>query len=172
MAAEQEGSAFVAVTGVDLAEILCVQEERQVGNDNTVVFHKVRLQIPPSPLRAHFVRSSVKVRQYHDGSHAIFHGPRCIGRYDALGALWSVALDAGGMKRGKPAACGFMDNASALPTTPQAPHRPQKRGQYILPKAGGIHPRDDLQGRLICRQSDRGSVPPNTGGTDPQQADN
>jgi hypothetical protein len=53
-----------------------VQEERPVGNDNTVVFHKLRLQIPPSPLRAHFVRSTVKVRQYHDCSHAIFHGPR------------------------------------------------------------------------------------------------
>src|SRR5882757_1156123 len=85
--AEQEGSAFVAITGVDLAEILCVQEERQVGNDNTVVYHKLRLQIPPSPLRAHFVRSTVKVRQYHDGSHAIFHGPRCLGRYDCAGAL-------------------------------------------------------------------------------------
>jgi hypothetical protein len=92
--AEQEGSAFVAITGVDLAEILCVQEERQVGNDNTVVFHKLRLQIPPSPLRAHFVRSTVKVRQYHDGSHAIFHGPRCIGRYDEHGALRTAALDA------------------------------------------------------------------------------
>jgi hypothetical protein len=32
--AEQDGSAFVAITGVDLAEILCVPEERQVGNDN------------------------------------------------------------------------------------------------------------------------------------------
>ena len=85
--AEQEGSAFVAIPGVDLAEILCVQEERQVGNDNTVVFHKLRLQIPASPLRAHFVKSTVKVRQYLDGSHAIFHGPRCIGRYDAHGAL-------------------------------------------------------------------------------------
>jgi transposase len=90
--AEQEGSAFVAITGVDLAEILCVQEERQVGNDNTVVFHTLRLQIPPSPLRAHFVRSTVKVRQYHDGSHAIFHGPRCIGRYDAHGILRTAAL--------------------------------------------------------------------------------
>jgi transposase len=92
--AEQEGSAFVAITGVDLAEILCVQEERQVGNDNTVMFHRLRLQIPPSPLRAHFVRSTVKVRQYHDGSHAIFHGPRCIGRYDEHGALRTAALDA------------------------------------------------------------------------------
>ena len=91
---ELEGSAFVAITGVDLAEILCVQEERQVGNDNTVVFHTLRLQIPPSPLRAHFVRSTVKVRQYHDGSHAIFHGPRCIGRYDAHGVLRTAALAA------------------------------------------------------------------------------
>ncbi len=29
--AEQEGSAFVAIPGVDLTEILCVQEDRQVG---------------------------------------------------------------------------------------------------------------------------------------------
>ena len=85
--AEQEGSAFVAITGVDLNEILCVQEERQVGNDNTVMFHKHRLQIPPSPLRAHFVKARVRVRRYHDGTHAIFHGPRCLGRYDASGVL-------------------------------------------------------------------------------------
>jgi transposase len=85
--AEQEGSAFVAIPGVDLNEILCVQEERQVGNDNTVTFHRHRLQIPSSPLRAHFVKARVRVRQYQDGSHAIFHGPRCLGRYDAAGAL-------------------------------------------------------------------------------------
>ena len=85
--AEQEGSAFVAIPGVDLNEILCVQEERQVGNDNTVTFHRHRLQIPPSPLRAHFVKTRVRVRQYHDGTHAIFHGPRCLARYDSAGAL-------------------------------------------------------------------------------------
>lgn len=85
--AEQEGSAFVAIPGVDLREILCVQEERQVDRDNTVVYRKLKLQIPPSPLRPHFVKARVKVRQYQDGSHAIFHGPRCIGRYDAQGIL-------------------------------------------------------------------------------------
>jgi transposase len=85
--AEQEGTAFVAVAGVDLSEILCIQEDRQVGNDNTVAFHRHRLQIPPSPLRAHFVKARVKVRQYPDGTHAIFYGPRCLGRYDAAGAL-------------------------------------------------------------------------------------
>jgi transposase len=85
--AEQEGSAFVAIPGVDLEEILCVQEERHVDRDNTVVYRKLKLQIPPSPLRHHFVRARVKVRQYHDGSHAIFHGPRCLARYDSAGQL-------------------------------------------------------------------------------------
>ena len=86
VAAEQPGSAFVAVPGVNLREVLCHEETRVVGHDNTVVLHKTRLQLPPSPLRAHYVRASVKVRRYADGSHAVFHGPRCIGRYDPAGA--------------------------------------------------------------------------------------
>lgn len=84
--AEQKGSAFIAIPGIDLGEILCVQEERQVGNDNCVSFNRLKLQIPASPLRPHFVKARVKVRQYHDGTHAIFHGPRCLGRYDKKGA--------------------------------------------------------------------------------------
>jgi transposase len=85
--AEQQGSAFVAIPGVDLGEILCVQEERQVGNDNCVSFNRLKLQIPASPLRAHFVKARVKVRQYHDGTYAIFHGQRRLGRYDRKGAI-------------------------------------------------------------------------------------
>jgi transposase len=83
--AEQNGSAFVAVSGLDLAEILCVQEERVVGNDNCVSFLNRKLQIPESPLRPHFVKATVKVRQYPDAGVAIFHGPRCLGRYDKEG---------------------------------------------------------------------------------------
>ena len=83
--AEQEGSAFVAVPGLDLTEVLCVQEERVVGNDNCVSFLNRRLQIPESPLRAHFVRATVKVHQYPDGGLAIFHGRLCLGRYDRDG---------------------------------------------------------------------------------------
>jgi transposase len=85
--AEQEGSAFIAIPGTDLGEILCVHEERQVGNDNCVSFNRLKLQIPASPLRPHFVKARVKVRQYHDGTHAIFHGQRCLGRYDHKGAI-------------------------------------------------------------------------------------
>jgi transposase len=83
--AEQEGSAFVAVPALDLTEVLCVQEERVVGNDNCVSFLNRRLQIPESPLRPHFVRATVKVHQYPSGALAIFHGRRCLGRYDSAG---------------------------------------------------------------------------------------
>jgi len=83
----QPGSAFTPIPGVDLDEILCVQEERQVGNDNCVSFRTLKLQIPESPMRPHFVKARVKVRLYPDGSSAVFHGPRCIGRYDEKGAL-------------------------------------------------------------------------------------
>src|SRR6516165_10394217 len=82
-----DGSAFTPIPGVDLDEILCVQEERQVGNDNCVSYRTLKLQIPESPMRPHFVKARVKVHVYSDGSHALFHGPRCIGRYDADGAL-------------------------------------------------------------------------------------
>jgi transposase len=85
--AAEPGSAFTPIPGVDLDEILCVQEERQVQNDNCVSYRTLKLQIPPSPMRPHFVKARVKVHVYPDGSHALFHGPRCIGRYDDNGRL-------------------------------------------------------------------------------------
>jgi hypothetical protein len=38
-------------------------------------------------MRPHFVKARVKVHVhvYPDGSHTVFHGPRCIGRYDEKG---------------------------------------------------------------------------------------
>jgi hypothetical protein len=52
-----------------------------------VSYRTLKLQIPESPMRPHFVKARVKVHVYPDGSHALFHGPRCIGRYDEQGAL-------------------------------------------------------------------------------------
>ena len=83
----QPGSAFTPIPGVDLDEILCLEEERQVGNDNCISYRTLKLQIPESPMRPHFVKARVKVHVYPDGSHAVFHGPRCIGRYDENGAI-------------------------------------------------------------------------------------
>jgi len=92
VAASEPGSAFVAVSGVDLAEILCHQEARVVGRDNTVRFERLVLQIPPSPWRPHFVKATVRVHRYPDGRLAIFYGPRCIARYDAAGVLQDGAI--------------------------------------------------------------------------------
>lgn len=93
--AEQPGTAFVPVGEAQLRQILCIEETRRVGNDNTVAFHRYRLQIPPGPLRPHYVKAQVKVRKYLDGTFAVFHGPREIGRYDATGALQSQTSEAG-----------------------------------------------------------------------------
>lgn len=84
---ECDKSAYLPVAGFDVANMLCVQEERVVGNDNTVSYLGKKLQIPASPHRHHFVKTAVRVHQYHDDSLAIFHGPREIGRYNADGTL-------------------------------------------------------------------------------------
>jgi transposase len=85
IAAAEPGSAFVPVALKQWQDVLCVQEERIVGNDNTVAFHGLRLQIPPSRIRPHFVKAKVRVHQYCNGTHAIFHGPRCLARYKSNG---------------------------------------------------------------------------------------
>ncbi len=81
-----EESAFVAADPALLAETLCIEEERIVARDNTVAYQNRRLQLSASPARAHYVKAQVRVRAYPDGTLAVFHGPRRIARYDALGA--------------------------------------------------------------------------------------
>lgn len=87
IAAAEPGSAFVPVARTQWQDVLCIQEERVVSNDNTVAFQGLRLQIPKSRIRPHFVKAKVRVHQYCDGTHAIFHGPRCLARYRANGEL-------------------------------------------------------------------------------------
>ena len=78
-------NAFVAADRALLAEALCVEEERVVARDNTVTYGRRTLQLPASPARAHYVKARVKVREYPDGTLAVFHGPRRIARYSAQG---------------------------------------------------------------------------------------
>ena len=83
---ELDKSAYVPIAGFEIANVLCVQEERVVGLDNTVHYQGKRLQIPASDHRRHFVKANVRVHHYPDDTLAIFHGPREIGRYLADGA--------------------------------------------------------------------------------------
>src|SRR5215211_3170648 len=84
-AAALADKAFVAADAALLSETLCSEEERIVGRDNTVTSGRRKLQLPESPMRAHYVKAQVKVRHYPDGRLAVFHGPRCLARYDAKG---------------------------------------------------------------------------------------
>lgn len=81
---EAGGSAFMPFAG-NVRDILCVQEDRVVGKDNTVRYKGRVLQIAASRHRHHFVKARVRVHEYPDASLAVFHGPMCIGRYQADG---------------------------------------------------------------------------------------
>jgi len=84
---EQAESAFVPDKIGAWREVLCIQEERVVGNDNTVKWEKLSLQLPPSRLRPHFVKATVRVHAYPDGRLAVYLGPHRLADYDARGVL-------------------------------------------------------------------------------------
>jgi hypothetical protein len=85
--AREEGSAFVPWVGGRLADILCEQFERTVGNDNCVRFEGLSLQIPAIEHRCHFVKAKVRVHRDAAGNLAIFHGPRRLADYTPTGKL-------------------------------------------------------------------------------------
>jgi len=79
------GSAFTALTGVDLELLVSAQHERIVQKDNTVVFERLFLQLAPSPERMHYARCPVLVHELVDDTLAVsFHG-KLIGRFDRQG---------------------------------------------------------------------------------------
>ena len=86
-APNDEGSAFVPYVGI-IQDTLCIQEERVVGNDNTVRYKNMVLQIEADQYRHHYVKAKVRVHEYPNGELAIFHGPRCIGKYNADGTYF------------------------------------------------------------------------------------
>jgi hypothetical protein len=102
-----EGSAFTPIPGVDLDEILCVEEERQVGQDNCVSYRTLKLQIPESPMRHHFVKARVKVHVYQNRTTSFASdthlSPRAFGIRDPKqGGPRRVALNATGAGLNQP----------------------------------------------------------------------
>lgn len=83
----ETGSAFVDDAAGAWREILCLIEDRVVGNDNTVAWNGGRLQIPPSRLRPHFVKATVRLHEYPDATVSIFLGPHRLATYTADGEV-------------------------------------------------------------------------------------
>ncbi len=77
--------AFVPVGRVDLEQILCYEEERTVGQDNTVRLGGLRLQIAKQRGRRTCAGLRVLVRRHLAGHHTIWWGPRLLGRYTPQG---------------------------------------------------------------------------------------
>ena len=77
--------AFVSVGRIDLEQILCHEEPRTVGRDNTVVLDRVVLQIDKQRGRRTCAGLPVLVRRHLDGRHSVWWGPRCLGLYTTTG---------------------------------------------------------------------------------------
>jgi transposase len=85
--ATQAGSAFLPYRGSQLDKIFSYQEERTVGNDNTVRFDNRHLQIPQQTFRFSLARCRVLVCEHLDQTLSIYYGPHLLARYDTGGAL-------------------------------------------------------------------------------------
>lgn len=81
----ERGSAFTALTGLDLELLVSAQHERIVQKDNTVVFGRLFLQLPPSPERIHYARCPVVVHELVDDTLAVIFQGKLIGRFDRQG---------------------------------------------------------------------------------------
>jgi transposase len=88
----EPAAAFVPLGTTDLEQILCHQEERVVGRDNTVTLDGLVLQIAKQPGRRSCAGLRVLVRRHLDGRHSIWLATRRLGLFDARGrALTSAA---------------------------------------------------------------------------------
>ena len=81
--AEEPAAVFVEVPEALWRDVLCLQEERRVGNDNCVRWRGRSLQIPPTPLRPHLVRATVRVHDYPDGTRRHLQGAAAPGQLSA-----------------------------------------------------------------------------------------
>lgn len=113
-------SAWVALGDVDLEQILCHQETRTVGQDNTVTLDRVVLQLAPQPGRRTCAGLEVVVRRHLDGRHAIWRGPQRLGLFTATGQPVDAVVPVERRRSRRPTR-----HLDRRPTTPAGPQRPQ-----------------------------------------------
>ncbi len=83
----QDESAFVPLVGIDLKLLLSIQSRRIVGNDNTVTYKNLILQIPQTEQRPHYVRCPVTVHEFLNNSLGISYQGKLLGEYNLQGQL-------------------------------------------------------------------------------------
>jgi len=81
----EKGTAFVPYAGRELDKIFSVQNERVVGNDNTVTIGKLRLQIEQQTFRFSMAKCRVLVCEHLDETISIHYGPHLLGFFSHTG---------------------------------------------------------------------------------------
>jgi transposase len=90
----EQGTCFVPAQLHQIQQILCEHHERVVGRDNCVTFEGLTLQIPADRYRCNYVKATVRLHRYSDGSLALFHGPRKLADYNPDGSLTTRGKEA------------------------------------------------------------------------------
>lgn len=93
------GSAFIPLVGIELDLVLSVQHTRTVDNDSTVALRGLRLQLPRTTDRPHYVRCPVTVHEFPEGLLGISYQGHLLARYAADGTL--LAAGAGPRRRAR-----------------------------------------------------------------------
>src|SRR5262249_12886920 len=79
--AAETGTAFAPIHRQDLDRIFAVQQERLVGNDNTIQFANHVWQIPSTPFRATLAGCRVIVYEHLDATFSVGYGPHTVARF-------------------------------------------------------------------------------------------
>ena len=80
-------SAFVPLVGLDLDLLVSMHNDRVVQKDNTVVFERLFLQLPPGKDRRRYVRCPVIVHELVNDTLAISYQGKLLARFDRQGTL-------------------------------------------------------------------------------------
>lgn len=113
-------SAFVDVGRVDLDQILCHEEERVVGRDNTVAFEGRAFQVAQQPGRRSCTGLRVTIRRHLSGEYSIWAGTRRLG-------LFPAGLERPRDRRTavRPMEAAGAVDAKSAPTAPWNTHNPR-----------------------------------------------
>jgi hypothetical protein len=59
----------------------------KMSNANTVMWHRLSLRLLAWRLRPHFVKATMRVREYAEGLLAVLCGPHLLAHHDASGGV-------------------------------------------------------------------------------------
>jgi transposase len=129
-------SALVPLGRVDLETILCHEEERVVGRDNTVTIGGQVLQIAPQPGRRSCAGLTVTVRRHLDGRYTLLRGTQRLGLFGGDGR----PVDAAGPVDAQNAPTRSLEKRTtrAFPQRPPASLSKAKRSDHLSNASGQI----------------------------------